>query len=154
LFGDEIRAEGNSSGTSLKGRVQNLLRGGNPGSVVALEERHEQWFATDLELQIAALTARIAVLMKEIESAKTAHAGTTRDLYIGDEGEDVSRLQALLIERATGPMASELGRIGATGLFGEYTRAALAEFQAAAGILPSAGYFGPLTRAGIPDWEG
>jgi peptidoglycan hydrolase-like protein with peptidoglycan-binding domain len=56
-------------------------------------------------------------------------------------------LQTLLIEQAKGLDAQELGRVGATGYFGSYTQKALSEYQRLSGILPSAGYFGPITRA-------
>lgn len=72
-----------------------------------------------------------------------------RDLFVGDSGDDVRALQELLVARAAGPAAEALARVGATGYFGEYTRAALAELQRALGVSPAAGYFGPLTRAGM-----
>lgn len=74
-----------------------------------------------------------------------------KDLYVADEGEDVSSLQRFLIERRMGPSALELARVGATGYFGSYTKEALAEFQKSVGITPSLGYYGALTRAYIAD---
>ncbi len=64
-----------------------------------------------------------------------------RDLTIGSSGADVIALQTTLISKGFSIPA------GATGYFGEQTRAALAEYQAANGIMPAAGYFGPKTRA-------
>ncbi len=67
----------------------------------------------------------------------------TRDLTIGSVGADVTALQTLLINRGFGIPA------GATGYFGAQTQAALARYQAANGIAPAAGYFGPITRAHV-----
>lgn len=73
----------------------------------------------------------------------------TRDLTIGSQGTDVTALQNLLIDAASGPRATALAQATATGYFGPITQAALAEFQAKSHIAPAAGYFGPLTRAYI-----
>ncbi|TSA44032.1 peptidoglycan-binding protein [bacterium] len=70
----------------------------------------------------------------------------TRDLDFGAKGEDVRALQNFLIKRATGFAGRHLSDIGASGYFGQLTRAALAEFQAMQGITPAVGYFGPKTR--------
>lgn len=64
-----------------------------------------------------------------------------RDLQVGSEGADVRNLQTLLI--GLGYSIAP----GATGYFGEFTRAALAQYQKENAIVPSAGYFGALTRA-------
>ena len=72
----------------------------------------------------------------------------TRDLTIAAAGEDVRALQQFL--NANGALLTSAGP-GAPGeetdRFGALTKAALARFQAAHGISPAAGYFGPLTRA-------
>jgi peptidoglycan hydrolase-like protein with peptidoglycan-binding domain len=72
-----------------------------------------------------------------------------RDLSAGNTGEAVVWLQKFLIAKSAGPAAASLALAGATGYFGSITQRALAEYQAAQGILPSAGYFGPLTRSHI-----
>lgn len=64
----------------------------------------------------------------------------------GSRGDDVKTLQEFLIEQNKGPVAQELKRVGATSSFGSITRAALAEFQASAGITPALGNFGGKTR--------
>lgn len=69
-----------------------------------------------------------------------------RDLTLGSQGADVTRLQKALIAQAKGPAATALASAGATGYFGAMTQAALAEWQRATGVAPAAGYFGPLTR--------
>ncbi|HEY1037428.1 MAG TPA: fibronectin type III domain-containing protein [Candidatus Paceibacterota bacterium] len=72
-----------------------------------------------------------------------------RDLSYGVSGPDVLELQKLL--NSKGFAVAPAGRAGSAGLetsyFGSATRSALARFQAASGISPAAGYFGPLTRA-------
>ncbi|PIR85320.1 hypothetical protein COU15_01125, partial [Candidatus Kaiserbacteria bacterium CG10_big_fil_rev_8_21_14_0_10_45_20] len=64
----------------------------------------------------------------------------TRDLWLGDTGDDVAELQKLLIKEGFTIPA------GATGYFGEQTRSALASFQEAHTINPPQGYFGFITR--------
>lgn len=70
------------------------------------------------------------------------------NLTVGAKTESVRTLQAFLnaqgfIVAKTGP-----GSIGyETSYFGALTRSALAQFQAAHGIHPAVGYFGPITRA-------
>ncbi len=71
-------------------------------------------------------------------SSPAAHA---RDLDMGMSGDDVRALQNLLISQG------QVIPSGATGLFGAQTKAALAAYQAANGIVPAAGYFGAVTRA-------
>ncbi|HMO77976.1 MAG TPA: peptidoglycan-binding protein [Candidatus Paceibacterota bacterium] len=79
----------------------------------------------------------------------------TRNLETGSSGNDVKELQKFLnangfIVAPTGP-----GSIGnETNLFGVMTRAALARFQAVNGIVPAAGFFGPVTRAFIENMNG
>ncbi|MDD5068339.1 MAG: peptidoglycan-binding protein [Candidatus Pacebacteria bacterium] len=71
-----------------------------------------------------------------------------RDLEFGLSGDDVKQLQIFLnshgfLVATTGPGSSG----NETNFFGALTRSALAEFQKANGITPTAGYFGPKTRA-------
>lgn len=97
--------------------------------------------ATDLQAQITALLAQIAALQGG--STATASVTFTRDLTIGSSGADVTALQNWLISKGHTIAA------GATGYFGAQTQAALAAYQAANGISPAAGYFGPVTRAKV-----
>lgn len=64
-----------------------------------------------------------------------------RDLELGMEGTDVSRLQNILIGQGHSIPS------GATGFFGSQTQAALAAYQSANNIIPAVGYFGSVTRA-------
>ena len=89
--------------------------------------------------QIAALQAQIAALM----AGNTVAMTFTRDLTIGATGADVTQLQTWLMGKGYSIPA------GPTGYFGVQTRAAVASFQAGNGIVPAAGYFGPITRARV-----
>ncbi len=69
------------------------------------------------------------------------------DLWMGMRGTHVTWLQNFLIGKDTGAAAKSLATAGATGYFGSLTKAALAAYQSAHGIVPASGYFGPKTRA-------
>jgi len=73
----------------------------------------------------------------------------TVDLREGSRNDHVMLLQQFLISQNTGQAARSLAATGATAYFGALTRAALAEFQAQAGISPALGNFGPMTRSYI-----
>ncbi len=65
----------------------------------------------------------------------------TTDLSIGSRGEEVRCLQQSLIAMGYAIAA------GATGYFGDETRAAVGAWQRDTGVRPSVGYFGPISRA-------
>lgn len=65
----------------------------------------------------------------------------TKDLTIGSTGAEVTCLQQALIAGGYSIPA------GATGYFGAQTQAAVSAWQKASGITPTAGYFGPKSRA-------
>jgi murein DD-endopeptidase MepM/ murein hydrolase activator NlpD len=73
----------------------------------------------------------------------------SEDLQLGSHGNAVIVLQTFLITENTGTAARALSNAGATGYFGAITQQALIEYQAAHGITPAAGYYGPKTRAYI-----
>lgn len=81
--------------------------------------------------------------------ASTARSLPTGDMDVGSSGMLVVLLQQYLIQSAVGPAAKSLSQAGATGDFGNLTKAALAEFQAHVGISPADGYYGPTTKAYI-----
>jgi hypothetical protein len=64
-----------------------------------------------------------------------------RDLQLGMTGDDVQKLQTILININYSIPA------GATGFFGTQTQSALANFQRDNNVLPAQGYFGALTRS-------
>lgn len=79
-------------------------------------------------------------------STTSTSCGTyTRDLTLGSTGADVVSLQTYL--EAKGHLTIPAGT--SKGYFGALTQSALAKYQAAMGISPAAGYFGPMTRAKV-----
>ncbi|MEJ0053596.1 MAG: peptidoglycan-binding protein [bacterium] len=112
--------------------------------VAAVAPAHAQSQA-DLQAQIATLMQTIAALQAQVNGSTTTTTSTTftRDLTIGSTGADVTALQTWLIAKGFAIPA------GATGYFGAQTKAALAAWQAANGVSPAAGYFGPITRAKV-----
>jgi peptidoglycan hydrolase-like protein with peptidoglycan-binding domain len=97
----------------------------------------------DLQAQIAALLAQIQSLQAQLGTSSSAAVMFNKDLTIGSTGSDVTALQNWLIAKGYSIPA------GATGYFGAQTQAAVAAYQAANGITPAAGYFGPITRAKV-----
>ncbi|HUC31565.1 MAG TPA: peptidoglycan-binding domain-containing protein [Candidatus Paceibacterota bacterium] len=102
-----------------------------------------------LQAQIAALLAQIQTLQAQLNSTgSTTTTGTattydfTSDLTVGSTGAQVTELQQFLINKGYLTAVS-----APTGYFGALTQAALGKFQAAVGISPTAGYFGPKTMA-------
>ena len=103
--------------------------------------------------KVAAVAAGLALVASTFAFAVApiaAQAQTTfsMDLTIGSTGADVTALQNWLIGKGYSIPA------GATGYFGAQTQAAVAAFQAANGISPAAGYFGPITRKAVNDMGG
>ncbi|MCB9798186.1 peptidoglycan DD-metalloendopeptidase family protein [Candidatus Nomurabacteria bacterium] len=68
------------------------------------------------------------------------------DLTVGSSGQEVARLQQLLIDANAGIYAQGLASVRATGYFGSLTSSALLEYQLAKGISPANGYYGKETR--------
>lgn len=100
----------------------------------------------EVQAQIQSLLAQIRLLQLQLPGSTSMPASCSFfgiDLAIGRSGGDVVALQKFLISRGYVIPA------GATGYFGVQTRAALASFQAAQGIAPAVGYFGPITRARV-----
>jgi hypothetical protein len=103
--------------------------------------------ASSVQAQIQALLAQIAQLQAQMGTSSTGTTMTsaynfTQDLTLGSKGADVTALQQMLI--SDGYLTAVTAP---TGYFGALTQKALAAFQAAKGITPAAGYFGPKTRA-------
>ncbi|MEK7575452.1 MAG: ice-binding family protein [Patescibacteria group bacterium] len=65
----------------------------------------------------------------------------------GSIDNDVTVLKDFLISQNKGPAAQVLAKGKGTTYFGPITKAALSEFQASVGIIPSTGNFGAKTRA-------
>lgn len=94
-------------------------------------------------LAILGLVLSSFAFMPGAAGARTTATPFTRDLTVGSQGADVIALQTWLIDRGYAIPA------GATGYFGAQTQGVLARYQAASGISPAAGYFGPITRANL-----
>lgn len=109
----------------------------------------------DLQAQIAALLAQINALQGQLSGLQGGGASSsfnyTRDLTVGSKGDDVTALQNFLMSQSGAQWPSGQS---ATGYFGSITKAALANYQAGAGISPAVGYFGPKTRANVASMGG
>jgi hypothetical protein len=99
---------------------------------------------------IDAVTAALTGQSTSGSSTASPTSISDRDLSGGSTGEDVRALQEFLnthgfslVSEGPGSPSNE------TTFFGSLTKAALAKFQAANGITPSVGYFGPKTRSFI-----
>jgi peptidoglycan hydrolase-like protein with peptidoglycan-binding domain len=97
---------------------------------------------TKLGARTAAVAAGITLFASIMPALANAGACTFyRDLTVGVTGADVVCLQTYLISSGFSIPA------GPTGYFGTQTQAATAAWQAAHGVYPPAGYFGPISRA-------
>lgn len=110
----------------------------------------------ELEAQINALTAQLSALQgssstvtSSSSSSSTGHTFSV-DLTVGSTGDDVVALQTVLVAKGFLVMPAGV----AMGYFGNLTKAAVAAWQASAGISPTAGYFGPKSRAAFNAMEG
>ena len=110
--------------------------------------------AAELQVQINALLAQIQALQAQL-TAGTSTSGSASasltssgDLTLGSKGAAVKELQMYLNANGAQVSASGAGSPGnETEYFGGLTKSALAKWQAANGVSPAAGYFGPKTRA-------
>ena len=93
----------------------------------------------ELQAQINALMAQLATLQGSTVSTVTF----TQNLTIGSRGTEVTALQQMLV--AQGHLVMPAGV--AMGYFGSLTKAAVAKWQTANGVSPTAGYWGPISRA-------
>ncbi len=111
----------------------------------------------ELQAQIAALLAQIQALQVQLNQVGSGGSGSgsacyswTRDLTLRSTGADVQALQQFLNGQGYAVASSGVGSAGnETEYFGSLTQSAMASFQAAKGINPPAGYFGPITRSYI-----
>ncbi|MDP3999647.1 MAG: peptidoglycan-binding domain-containing protein [bacterium] len=106
----------------------------------------------ELQAQINALLTQITALQAQLSGTpSTVVAGAcswTRSLTVGFTGEDVRCLQKYLNAAGHAVAASGAGSVGnESTYFGSLTRAAVAKWQAANGVVPAVGYFGPLSQA-------
>lgn len=122
------------------------------GSAMILPIAHAQTVA-DLQAQIQALLSQIATLQTQLAglsggAAPASACNFTNSLTIGSRGSDVKCLQQYLNSAGHKVAASGPGAPGSeTDYFGSLTQAAVAKWQAANGVAPAVGYFGPISRA-------
>ncbi|MBI2086849.1 MAG: peptidoglycan-binding protein [Candidatus Zambryskibacteria bacterium] len=94
----------------------------------------------ELQAQINALMAQLAALQGTTVTTSTTF---TQNLTVGSTGAEVTALQQVLVNGGHLVMPAGV----AMGYFGSLTKAAVAAWQAANGVTPAAGYWGPLSRA-------
>lgn len=95
----------------------------------------------------ASLTGQPTTPVPSTPSSSSCSA-FTRDLTVGSTGADVMDLQKILNGNGYPVASTGAGSPGnESTYFGSLTQSALAKWQAANGISPAAGYFGPITRA-------
>lgn len=106
---------------------------------------------SELQAQVQALLAQIAALGGG--STTTSGAGCyafTMTHQQGDTGGEVMNIQKFLNSHGAMVSASGAGSPGnESAYFGALTKAAVAKWQAANGVAPAAGYWGPVTRAKV-----
>lgn len=114
-------------------------------------------------VDINALLAQIAQLQALVAQLQAAQGGSsvgtsytfTKNLTLGSTGDEVKALQQFLNANGAQVAATGAGSPGnETMYFGPATRAALAKWQAANGVSPASGYFGPITRTKIASLGG
>jgi hypothetical protein len=124
------------TGNTLKSQVDNLLRHGMIEKAEVLKQKYPSVYPNESKTKVTG----------------TSSVGTVaaRDLFVGVTGEDVILLQKFLNAQGFTIATQGPGSLGnETTYFGLLTKAALASYQGAKGISPTAGYFGPRTRAVI-----
>lgn len=143
---------GGISRTKVVGRLKSFVQEGKTEGLISYVKRHagllKKYYARGTKLSPEVLAA-LGIVLPTATPPATAVTYPMRDLQLGMTGDDVRALQNLLIARASGSAAAALKANGPTGYFGPLTRAALVEYQQLNSVAPAAGYFGPLTRAQV-----
>ncbi len=102
---------------------------------------------SDLQAQVQALLAQLSAL----QGSSSTGAGCytfTRNHALGNSGGEVMWIQKFLNNHGAQVSATGAGSLGnESSYFGAKTKAAVAAFQAANGVSPAVGFWGPLTRA-------
>lgn len=102
---------------------------------------------SDLQAQVQALLAQIQALSGGVVSGG-ACATFSQNHQMGDTGGQVMEIQKFLNSHGAQVSATGAGSPGnESTYFGAKTKAAVAKWQAANGVAPAAGYWGPITRA-------
>ncbi|MDB5187797.1 MAG: baaA1 [Candidatus Kaiserbacteria bacterium] len=102
---------------------------------------------SDLQAQVQALLAQISS-MQGSSSTVTSCTTFTQNLTVGSKGGEVMSVQKFLNSHNAVVATAGAGSVGnETSYFGAATKGAVMKFQAAQGITPVSGYWGPLSRA-------
>ncbi|HMP19277.1 MAG TPA: peptidoglycan-binding domain-containing protein [Candidatus Paceibacterota bacterium] len=121
--------------------------GGGGGSSVRISEDNKTSSLSDAQFKALIEILRVLFFGEKLSLDTSIF---TRDLTLNSVGNDVMQLQKYLNANGFLLATSGPGSLGnETNFFGPLTRDALARFQVANGIVPSVGYFGPITRAFI-----
>lgn len=107
--------------------------------------------------ELLALIAQLQAQLAAMQGQGTVTTGYqfTKNLTLGSTGADVKALQQFLNAKGFTVSASGAGSVGnESTYFGVKTKDALAKYQAANGITPAVGYFGPVTRAKVNSMGG
>ncbi len=146
-YSSEESAAGNGGHHSSGGSGSSHSSGSNSSSSSSSSSSTSD-LQSKIDMLKMQLTALIAKMNGSVASAPAASGSFTMDLDVGSTGADVKMLQAYLNAKGFTVAATGPGSVGyETMTFGGATKAALAKFQAAKGIMPAAGFFGPKTRA-------
>ena len=106
----------------------------------------------EIQAQINALLVELQAMQSQSAQvsvgAVSSGCSFTRNLTVGSRGDDVKCLQKYLNMASYSVASSGAGSSGnESTYFGLATKSALARWQAANGISPASGYFGPISRA-------
>jgi len=102
---------------------------------------------SDLQAQVQALLAQIQTLSGGSTSSGSCFTFTMNH-QMGQTGSQVKEIQKFLNSHGAQVSAAGAGSMGnETTYFGAKTKAAVAKWQAANGVSPAAGYWGPISRA-------
>lgn len=136
---------------TILGYVGNTGNASGGATHLHFEIRGENRTAKDPYPRIGGtIAARVASVSTTQTPSSNSASNSIRDLELGMSGEDVRVLQKLLNTLGFRVAETGAGSPGnETATFGPATQAALIKFQAANGINPASGYFGPITRAYI-----
>jgi hypothetical protein len=105
---------------------------------------------SELQAQVQALLAQISALGGSTSTSGSGCFAFTMTHQQGDTGGEVMQIQKFLNSHGAMVAASGAGSPGnESSYFGAMTKAALAKWQAANGVSPAAGYWGPVTRAKV-----
>lgn len=99
--------------------------------------------ASELQAMIDTLLKQVAALQAQAGGSTSASCSFTGALTIGSQGAQVTCLQQYLVANNYLVMPTGVSY----GYFGQLTASAVAKWQAANGVSPAVGYFGPVSQA-------